>query len=100
MGASFLDWLTRPRQILVIFAVTLAVAAISASNKIHQCHASKASRGDQKFLMRNHRVVDMIETRGLELDEEAAKQRAAALSNHAALTGKEATLVNKISALV
>ena len=41
MRGSFSDWITRPRQILGLFAITLAVAALSASHKLHRCHQSK-----------------------------------------------------------
>lgn len=102
MGPSFSEWVTRPRQILIIFAITLAVAAISTSNKIHRCHASKQAKyGTHKFKMRSHSVEAAD---GLQLNEDAVRlmakeARAATTASgiHAALTGKEATIVNQIS---
>ena len=102
MGPSFSEWVTRPRQILIIFAITLAVAAISTSNKIHRCHASKQAKyGTHKVKMRSHSVEAAD---GLQLNEDAVRlmakeARAATTASgiHAALTGKEATIVNQIS---
>ena len=104
MRASFSEWVTRPRQILVLFSITLAVAAISASNKIHQCHANKGKHlGKQRFQMDHHRVEDVLEPEPTvlldkaTLKQKASEVRAAALGNHQVLTGKEATLVNEVS---
>ena len=104
MRASFSEWVTRPRQILVLFSITLAVAAISASNKIHQCHANKGKHlGKQRFQMDHRRVEDVLEPEPTvlldkaTLKQKASEVRAAALGNHQVLTGKEATLVNEVS---
>ena len=60
MRGSFSDWITRPRQILGLFAITLAVAALSASHKLHRCHQSKGLNR-QRFNMRHHKVARLID---------------------------------------
>ncbi|QDZ19058.1 sialyltransferase [Chloropicon primus] len=103
MRSSFTEWITRPRQILILFAITLAVAAISASNNIHRCHARKVGQGKQRYQMRDHHVGNGVESGGSRhWDESVVKQlaqgaKAFAFGNQASLTGKEATLVNQIS---
>ena len=94
---SFAEWVTRPRQIFILFAITLAVAAVSASHKIHRCHAAKAARGlhKQSFEMKYHKVVGLID-KSLEvgnLQEKILTKR----DSDNVITAKDATKINQIA---